>query len=193
MTKDQIAAEDLGLLKLVAEGDQHAMAVLHRRHAPLCARRAFEVLRDQALADDAVQEAFLDLWRTAERFDARRASVRTWLCVLVNRRAIDIARREARWRLENERAASIEPASYTAEELLILQLDRRRVRTALTQLNTNQREVLELSYYGGLTQSQLATRLELPLGTIKSRTSEALSRLAALLNSPHREILPHGS
>ena len=180
-------ADDLRLLRLSAGGDQSALAELYRRHEPLCARRAFDVLRDRTLADDAVQEAFVDLWKTAERFDANRASVRTWLCVLVHRRSVDIARREARRRLTDEKLDAPEASSYTAEEVLILELDRRQVQSALTQLSTRHREVLELAYYGGLSQSEVAARLDVPLGTIKSRTSDALARLALLFAPPELE------
>lgn len=184
MDKKQRAADDLRLLRRSAEGDEGALGELYRRHASLCANRAFDVLRDRTLADDAVQEAFVDLWKTAARFDAQRASVRTWLCVLVHRRSVDIARREARRRLTDEKLDAPEASSYTAEEVLILDLDRRRVRSGLAQLSTRHREVLELAYYGGLSQSELAARLDVPLGTIKSRTSDALARLALLFAPP---------
>jgi RNA polymerase sigma-70 factor (ECF subfamily) len=183
----QARADDLRLLRRTAEGDETALSELHRRHARLCLRRAFDVLRDHALADDAVQEAFVDLWKTAGSFDARRASVRTWLCVLVHRRSVDIARREARRRLTQTQLDAPAAGSHTAEELLILRLDRRRIQAALTGLSAPHREVLELAYYGGLTQSEVAQHLGVPLGTIKSRTSDALARLAALFAPLERE------
>jgi RNA polymerase sigma factor (sigma-70 family) len=176
-TKDN----DLMLLERCSDGDERALAELHDRHAGLCRRRALEVLRNAALAEEAVQDAFLDLWKTAARFDPARAQVRTWLCVLVHRRAVDLARREARHHAGDDSLPAPDPASYTAEELLILQVDRRRVRTALERLSPHHQQVIELAYWGGLSQSQIAMRCGVPVGTIKSRTFDALTRLATLL------------
>jgi RNA polymerase sigma-70 factor (ECF subfamily) len=175
--------EDVILLQRASQGDAAAFATLHDRYAPLCRRRAWDVLRDRELADDAVQEAFVDLWRTAANFDHRRAAVRTWLCVLVHRRSVDLARREARRRRRDQDShdTALDPRSYTAEELLVLTLDRRDVQEALTGLGKKHREVIELAYYGGLTQTQLAARLNIPLGTVKSRTQEALAHLSRAL------------
>jgi RNA polymerase sigma-70 factor (ECF subfamily) len=174
-------ASDLELLERCAQGDQGSLAELHDRHASLCRHRALDVLRSPALAEEAVQDAFLDLWNTADRFDRSRAAVRTWLCVLVHRRAVDVARREAKHHFTEDRAAEPDPASYTAEELVILQLDRRRVRDALACLSPAHRQVLELAYWAGLSQSQIARRCAVPVGTIKSRTFDALANLAAVL------------
>lgn len=166
------------LLQRVARGDEDALGELFTRHGGRCLARARAVLGGSALAEDAVQEAFVDLWRTASRFDARRSSVSTWLCVLVHRRAVDLARREARRRALDPALAALPRGSYTAEEELLLLLDRRRVRRAIDELSEPQRRLIELAYYGGLTQPELARRLELPLGTVKSRMSAALARLA---------------
>jgi hypothetical protein len=103
------------------------------------------------------------------------------LCVLVHRRAVDIARREASRRARDERQPPPPVASYTAEELLFLRFDRRRVQEALRQLPVPQRDLVELAYWGGLTQAQLAERLKLPLGTVKSRMFSALNVLRAAL------------
>ena len=172
---------DGALLARVASGDAQALERLHELHRPLAQRIAFRVLRDFALAEDAVQEGFLELWRTAGKFDPRRSSMRAWLCVLVHRRAVDIARREASRRARDERQPPPPVASYTAEELLFLRFDRRRVQEALRQLPVPQRDLVELAYWGGLTQPQLAERLELPLGTVKSRMFSALNVLRAAL------------
>jgi len=169
------------LLTRVASGDARALERLHELHRPLAQGVAFRVLRDFALAEDAVQEGFLDLWRTAGEFDSRRSSMRAWLCVLVHRRAVDIARREASRRARDERDPPPPAASYTAEELLLVRFDRRRVQEALGQLPVPQRDLVELAYWGGLTQPELAERLELPLGTVKSRMFSALNVLRAAL------------
>ena len=139
------------------------------------------ILRDDALAQDAVQEAFLAVWRSADRFLAERAKASTWILTLVHRRAVDLVRREDRRRGERlERAP--EPASPTTiEDEATLGFQRRVVQEALRALPPEQREALELGYYGGLTQSELAERLDQPLGTIKSRMFAGLTRLRDLL------------
>lgn len=180
--------DDLSLLRRCAEGDRTALSALHRRHAGLCRRRAFEVLRNAQLADEAVQDAFLSLWQEAGRFDARRAQVRTWLCVLVHRRAVDVARREARHQVGRQAETPVEPQSYTAEELLDLTLDRRLVQSAVRRLRPAHRQVVELAYWGGLSQQQIAVHCEIPHGTVKSRMHEALARLAAILGEPSPAI-----
>lgn len=170
--------DDRELLERSARGDEGALAALFDRHGARCLRCARAVLRDATLAEDAVQEAYLDLWRTAHRFDHRRGAVVTWLCVLVHRRAVDIARREARRRALDRSLPPPREGSYTAEEELLLRLDRRQVRRAVDELTEPQRQLIELAYYGGLTHSELARRLGVPLGTIKSRMVAALAALA---------------
>lgn len=170
-------ATDRTLLARAARGDDEALGELFERHGARCLHRACCVLRDRTLAEDAVQEAFIDLWRTASRFDPRRADVLPWLLVLVHRRAVDLARREARRRARDGSLPTANPASYTAEEELLLLLDRREVRRALDRLSAPQREAVELAYYGGLSQSEVAQRLGVPLGTVKSRMSAAFARL----------------
>ena len=181
---------DRRLITRTAAGDADALAELYDRHGALCRRRAFGVLRNSTLADDAVQEAFLDLWKTAGRFDAERASVVAWLCVLVHRRAVDLARRESRHLSSAEEWDGADPASYTAEETLVLRIERVRVQDALAKLSESHRELVVHAYYGGLTQSQLAERFGLPLGTVKSRMFEALARLASILGPPTAAVEP---
>ncbi|MBW3593704.1 MAG: sigma-70 family RNA polymerase sigma factor, partial [Actinobacteria bacterium] len=164
---------------------------LHRAHGGVAREVAYRVHRDRGLAEDAVQEGFLDLWRTADRFDTGRASVRAWLCVLVHRRAVDRVRVEARKHAMTERLSSIADAdSYTAEELVVLRDDHMRLRAALLDLSKPQREVLELAYWGGLSQSELAERFGVPLGTVKSRTFKALRQLRLVLGAPSELAIP---
>src|ERR1700712_4415091 len=108
------------VLALAAAGDTTALAVLHQRHSPVARGVAHRVLRDRDLAEDAVQEAFVDLWKSAESFDAARSSVRGWICVLAHRRAVDLARREARRRLADGCAGELDGASYSAEDAVML-------------------------------------------------------------------------
>ena len=137
-----------------------------------------------ALAEDAVQEAFLTVWRTASRFVPERGKASTWILTLVHRRAVDLVRREERRRTDVLEHAP-EPASKeTVDEAAWLRLQRERVQEALRKLPDQQREAIELAYYGGFTQSELADRLGQPLGTIKSRMFAGLARLRELLEEP---------
>jgi len=175
------ATTDEELIARMAAGEEPALAELHARHHRAAFGIALRALADRARAEDAVQEAFFDLWRGGAKWDPARAKLSTWICVLAHRRAVDIARREARRETVPEEAGSWAADSYTTEELVVLREDRRDVQSALDQLTATQRTVIELAYYGGLTQVQIARRLGIPLGTVKSRVFDALSSLRDLL------------
>jgi RNA polymerase sigma factor (sigma-70 family) len=172
---------DEALVALVARSDETALAELYDRIGGTAYGLAYRVLRDEALAEDAVQEAFLGLWRTAASFIPERAKASTWLLTLVHRRAVDLVRREQLRRGDPLEDAP-EPVSESAEDDAWLRLERERVQGALAQLPDQQREAIELAYYGGFTQSELAERLGQPLGTIKSRMFAGLARLRELLD-----------
>ena len=142
------------------------------------------MLRDESLAEDAVQDAFLTAWRTADRFMPERGKASTWLLTLVHRRAVDVVRREDRRRAEPIEVAGDPAGEGSADEAVWLRFERERVQAALRQLPDQQREALELAYYGGFTQSELAERLGQPVGTIKSRMFTGLTRLRDLLTEP---------
>jgi RNA polymerase sigma-70 factor (ECF subfamily) len=171
---------DEALPALLARGDEGALAELYDRFGGVAHRLAARVLRDPALAQDAVQDAFLSAWRTAASFDPARGTASTWLMTMVHRRAVDLVRREDRRKTEPLDGAPVASGETTDEEAAVRE-ERRRVQGALAQLPPDQREALELAYYGGLTQSELAERLELPLGTVKSRMFAGLSKLRDLL------------
>ena len=180
-SRDLAHLSDEALVALVARSDESALAELYDRVGGTAYGLAYRVLRDEALAEDAVQEAFLGLWRGAGSFIPERAKASTWILTLVHRRAVDLVRREERRRAEPIEGAP-EPAVGSAEEAAWLRLDRERVQDALAQLPDQQREAIELAYYGGYTQSELAERLGQPLGTIKSRMFSGLTRLRELLD-----------
>jgi RNA polymerase sigma factor (sigma-70 family) len=167
---------DEAVLALIARSDEEALAELYRRFGRLAYGLAFRILRDDALAQDAVQEGFLTVWRAAGRFTAERAKPRTWLLTLVHRRAVDLVRREERRRTEPLQPET-EPDGTEAADEAELATQRQTIRQALRQLPPEQREAIELAYYGGYTQSELAERLGQPLGTIKSRMFTGLARL----------------
>jgi RNA polymerase sigma factor (sigma-70 family) len=172
---------DEALVALVVRSDDAALAELYDRYGRVAFGLALRVLRDRSLAEDAVQEAFLGLWRTASRFVPERARARTWILTLVHRRAVDLVRREERRRTEAYEESVEQPAPDRTDEAAWVSLERGRVQEALAQLPDRQREALELAYYGGFTQSELAERLGEPLGTIKSRMFNGLARLRDLL------------
>jgi RNA polymerase sigma factor (sigma-70 family) len=171
---------DEQMLEAVGRGDDDALGVLYDRFGRLAYRLAFRILRDPALAEDAVQEAFLAVWRSADSYKRERAKPSTWILTVVHRRAVDIVRREQSRRGEPLEVAP-EPASGPADEDAVLRDRRAAVQAALTELPGEQRQALELAYYGGLTQSELAERLGVPLGTVKSRMFAGLGRLRELL------------
>ena len=179
---------DEALVALVARGDDDALAELYDRIGRIAYGLALRVLRDDRLAEDAVQDGFLAVWRTAAAFRPERAKASTWVLTLVHRRAVDLVRREERRRAE---PLADEPAAAEApeptEEAAWLRFERERVQAALRQLPDNQREALELAYYGGFSQSELAERLGVPLGTIKSRMFAGLARLRELLDDSAQE------
>jgi RNA polymerase sigma-70 factor (ECF subfamily) len=184
--RDLAHLSDEALVALVARGDDSALAALYDRFGRIAYGLSLRILRDRSLAEDAVQEAFLGIWRGADRFVAERAKASSWILTLVHRRAVDLVRREERRRAEPLEAAP-EPAAGSADEEAWLRLQRERVQAALRRLPDQQREALELAYFGGFTQSELADRLGEPVGTIKSRMFSGLSRLRELLGEEERE------
>jgi len=178
---------DEALVALLARGDDGALGELYDRYGRSAYGLALRIVRDASLAEDAVQEAFVTVWRTARSFVPERARASTWLLTLVHRRAVDVVRREERRRTEPLESAP-EPASAgDVQSDALLRFERERVQGALSQLPDAQREALELAYFGGFTQSELADRLGQPIGTIKSRMFAGLRTLAGLLGDAERE------
>jgi RNA polymerase sigma factor (sigma-70 family) len=177
---------DEALVALVARGEEDALAELYDRFGRIAYGLAVRIVRDAALAEDAVQAAFLATWQSASRFMAERASARTWILMLVHRRAVDLVRRE-----DVRRAEALEeterPGGEATEDQVWIRYERDRVREALRALSDQQRELIELAYYGGFTQSELSDRLGLPIGTVKSRMFAGLSRLGELLRDEERD------
>jgi RNA polymerase sigma-70 factor (ECF subfamily) len=178
---------DEAVVALVARSDQEALGELYDRFGRVAYGLALRVLRDERLAEDAVQEGFLAAWRNADRFMPERAKASTWLLTFVHRRAVDVVRHEERRRAEPLPQTSEAAPSDSAEEDAWLRFERERVQAALRQLPDQQREAIELAYYGGFSQSELAERLGQPIGTIKSRMFAGLARLRELLAEPDGE------
>ena len=179
MRGEAVDMSDESLLARVASGDDDALGGLYDRFGRVAYGLALRILRDERLAEDAVQDAFLTVWRQAASFRPERANARTWVLTFVHRRAVDLVRREQRRRTD-PLAPEAEPTTETTAEAAELKQRREAVQRALAQLPEEQRRPIELAYYGGLSQSELAERLGEPLGTIKSRMFTGLKRLSEL-------------
>ena len=185
--RDLAHLSDEAVVALTARSDEVALAELYDRLGRAAYGLALRVIRDEALAEDAVQEAFLAVWRSAGSFLAEHGKPSTWILTLVHRRAVDLVRREERRRTDplDELA---QPTGEATDEEAWLRAQRQVVQEALRKLPPDQREAIELAYYGGFTQSELAERLGLPLGTIKSRMFAGLRRLRELLAEAGLEL-----
>jgi RNA polymerase sigma-70 factor, ECF subfamily len=169
---------------LLRRGEASAIEWLYDRYARLAFGLAFHILKDASTAEDVVQEAFLAIWRNALRFDAGRGSLRAWLLAIVRNRAIDQLRGRA-----SAAAATYGPdtapeaESMDAWEAMSLELERKQVREALASLPQEQRQTLELAYFEGLSQSEIAARMDVPLGTVKSRIRLGLEKVRSFLQA----------
>jgi RNA polymerase sigma-70 factor (ECF subfamily) len=178
------AEADLRLVSRVASGDADAVAELYDRHAGRVLALARRILRDSGDAEDVVQEVFAQAWRTAPRYETGRGTVAGWLLMIARSRAIDRLRsRQAQPAAASEVMLESLPGSgLPAPDQLVASEQADRVRRALVELPDEQRVALELAYYEGLSQSQIAERLTAPLGTIKTRTRAALTTLRRSLH-----------
>ena len=169
--------------ELVA-GSQDALAELYDRYARLAYGVALRVLGDPARAEDAVQEAFLKIWNGASTFDARRGSLRTWLLTAVRNRSIDYLRgRAAHERQEQELVPELVEAGARSDpwRQVSLSLERTAVREALTSIPAEQRQAVELAFFGGYTHREIADMTRVPLSTVKGRMRLALEKLSSYL------------
>lgn len=188
MTADLSEARDRELVQRIGRGDEDAFRGLFGRYAPSAMALARRVARQPFLAEEIVQEAFLAVWRNPSGYDQQRGSVRAWLMGMVHHRAVDAVRREESQRRRVEESmvsdpvVSPDPADDVAGEIDLPE-ERKAVRAALEALPAEQREVIELMYFGGLSQSKISERLGLPLGTVKSRTLLGMRRLRGAIGS----------
>jgi RNA polymerase sigma-70 factor (ECF subfamily) len=176
-------------MERLARGDLGALDLLYEQHGAMAFSIAYRITRDRAAAEDVVQEAFLGAWRNAARYVDARGSVRTWLLSIVHHRAIDaIRRRRPTVELPDSEAGL--PDSLTLPDTwadVELRLDRAAVLQAMTTISDVQREAIELAYFGGLTQTEIAERTGVPLGTVKGRLRLGLQALRAVLMPPAGE------
>jgi RNA polymerase sigma-70 factor (ECF subfamily) len=184
-------ARDEDLLRRVGTGDDQAFRELFGRYAAVAHALAFRLVRQAQVAEEIVQEAFLAVWRNPDRYDGARGSVRSWLLGTVHHRAVDAVRREQAQRRRADQAAGLGPGVVEDPvDDVLSAIDRPRertlVRSALRELPEEQRDVIQRMYFDGLSQSQIAERTGLPLGTVKSRTLLAMRRLRAALGEDLR-------
>lgn len=167
------------LLHLAARGDEAAFAQFYDLTSPKAYGLALRVVRNPAHAQEVTQEAYLDVWRQSARYDESRGSVLAWLLTIVHRKAVDRVRSVES---STQREATYERQSQTVEhdetaETVHASLEGRRVRGAVAELTPIQREAVELAYFGGYTHTEVATMLDVPLGTAKTRIRDGLIRL----------------
>lgn len=173
------AADDQVALERMARGEHDALAELYDRHGRLIYSLALRILRDQGDAEDIVQEVFSQAWRQAARFDVARGNVVAWLVTMTRTRAIDVLRRrKARPELvHTEMPVEVADASAGQDVRVEWQHRAREIRRALGTLPHLQRMAIELAYFDGLSHSEIAEQLEVPLGTIKTRVRQGLLKI----------------
>jgi RNA polymerase sigma-70 factor (ECF subfamily) len=174
----ELATEDL--LGQVAKGSGDAFAELYERISAPVYGLIRRILRDPAQSEEVAQEVLLEIWRSANRFNADRGSANAWIMTMAHRRAVDRVRSEQASRVRADRVGQREHASngvdVVAEEVEV-RLEHEQVRDALIVLTPLQREAIELAYYGGYTYREVAELLDTPLGTVKTRLRDGLIRL----------------
>jgi RNA polymerase sigma-70 factor (ECF subfamily) len=180
--RDEAVQADALLWEAMVDGDRVALARLYDRHAPGLLALAFRVLGSAPEAEDLVHDVLLEAWESGDDFDPRRGTVRTWLAVRTRSRALDRLRARGR-RREVEPPPGGEEPGRVAPDDPSLAPDQRRLRAALVDLPETQRAVLALAYFEGWSASEIAENLQLPIGTVKSRTAAGLSRLRAMLEA----------
>lgn len=184
--------EDVELLAAMAEGDPQALSELYDRFSANLLALARRVLHSTEDAEEVLQEVFIHAWNRADRYDPARSSVSTWLVLITRSRAIDRLRSR---KVGDRTTAALQQETlhdHTSPEGVgnVLAHERReRVREEMTRLPPEQREVLDLAFYGGMTQSEIAESTGIPLGTVKTRTLLAMKKLRKALDAEIRELL----
>jgi RNA polymerase sigma-70 factor (ECF subfamily) len=185
-----LADEDL--MQLVQRAEAGAFEVVYDRHSGVAFSLAYRMCGARQLAEEVVQEAFLSIWRSGARYDRARGSVRTWILGITHHRAIDVLRRGV---VQDRHRASDEGIEerFEAVERTDVEVARREealeVRGALDVLPEDQRRAIELAYYGGFTQSEIAGMLDIPIGTVKGRMRLGMEKMRGELE-PSTEVLP---
>ena len=186
------ASADTVLLRQIVERRPEALSDLYDRHAPALLALTRRILTGSADAEEVLQEVFLHVWNNAARYDPGRSSVSTWLVLITRSRAIDRLRSRKVVERVHEAAHQERPGDHASPEGLesvFVRERRQRVKAELDNLPPEQKQVLEMAFYEGLSQSEIAARTEIPLGTVKTRTLLAMKKLRSTLRSEIRELL----
>jgi len=175
-------AVEAALMRRVAEGDQRAFAELTEKYSALIFSTAFKVLNHYEDTEDVMTEVLNTIWKKAESYHPKKGSLVTWICTAARNRAIDrvrsVQRRSALYdRFEDKLQGEAPEARTSGREALYLSDARRVLHSAVVALSPEQREVIELAYFEGLTQKQIAERIDSPLGTVKARIRRGVERL----------------
>lgn len=165
-------AEDAALVAAMALGDRDALARLYERHSGVLLGLALRIVRERREAEDLLHDVLLEAWRAAKDFDPKRGRVRTWLAIRMRSRALD-HQKSARV----SRNAGDAGLDFVADERERISPDHAKVRAALGELGADQRTVVELAYFEGLSCSEISTKIKIPIGTVKSRLAAGLQRL----------------
>ena len=183
---------DVALLRQVADRQPAALETLYGRYASTLLALGKRILGSVSDAEEILQEVFLHVWNNATRYDAGRSSVSTWLVLIARSRAIDRLRTRKVVERTHETAIQenpVEHASPEGAEAVFVHERRERVRSEMDKLPPEQRQVLELAFYEGLSQSEIAAKADLPLGTVKTRTLLAMKKLRGALRDEIRQLL----
>ncbi len=179
-------------MALVQDGKPQAFEVLFDRHVDAAFSLAYRMCGRRSMAEDVVQESFLSLWRSGARYDRTRGSVRSWVLSAVHNRAIDAFRREAvrtSRDVGDDGVAERLAASDQTDAEVERRDEARHVRSALGELPADQRQVIELAYFGGFTHSQIAEMLKLPAGTVKGRMRLGLTKMRVALGGDTARVV----
>lgn len=173
---------DVELVRAIAQGDEQALAALYDRHGPTLFGLLLRILNDRLEAEDVLQDVFVQVWQEACRFDESRGRPFTWLVTIARSRAIDRVRaRGSRDRKETEASRANWEETYDIADDAIRSEESELIHRALAEIPREQREVILLAYFHGLSQSEIASRTGTPLGTIKTRMRAGIKRLKAIL------------
>ena len=182
-----MATSGADLLRRIAAGDREAFAVFYDWYAPVVFPLILRIVRERADASDVLQEVFWEAWQSAGRYDSARGSPEAWMVMQARSRAIDrvrsTRRRSRTFVAPLDEAVAAAPAADAARDAAEVAEDRGTIRSALERLPGAQREVIELAYYAGLTQTEIAERLKQPLGTVKTRIRLGLERLREVVRA----------
>jgi len=190
--RERKAAEEAAWVRRIGDGDADALALLHSRYSGLLTALANRVLNNIADAEEVLQEAFVQVWNQAARYDTRRSSVSTWLVLITRSRSIDRLRSRKVGERTLDTVRSQKNASHTSSRGVsdVLSGERRaRLDEAMRTLPPEQHEVLDMAFYQGLTQREISEATGIPLGTVKTRTLLAMKKMRTALGPEIGELL----